>query len=180
MKPIPASIPSVRPCTARRGFSLVELLVVMAVLTMAVGMFSSTLVSTSRQSRIKREQAIAAEAARQALERMRSLPCGQLFATYNAAPGDDPGGAGTAAGQGFAVPGIEGRPGPAEGLAARIVFPTIGAALREDSNDASLGMPRDLDGAGAVDASDHASDYLLLPAHVRIEWRGAAGDSAFD
>jgi prepilin-type N-terminal cleavage/methylation domain-containing protein len=39
---------------ARRGFSLLELMVVMAVLTMAVGMFSSTLISTTRLSRVKR------------------------------------------------------------------------------------------------------------------------------
>ena len=48
--------------------------------------------------------------------------------------------------------------------------------LREDVVDASVGMPRDLNADGAVDAFDHADDYVLLPVSVRLEWRDASGD----
>ena len=44
----------------------------------------------------------------------------------------------------------------------------------------ALGMPRDLDGQGGIDAQDHSNDYCILPVTVRLEWRGAAGDSQLD
>jgi type II secretory pathway pseudopilin PulG len=159
---------------------MLEMLVVMAVLTMAVGMFSSTLVSTSRHSRMKREIAIAAEGARRAMELMRSQSCTGLFANYNANQADDPGGAGTAPGQNFAVEGLDVRSGDADGCVGKIIFPTIESALREDSVDASLGMPRDLNGDKLVDGLNHAGDYVLLPVHVRIEWKGVGGDMSLD
>ena len=166
--------------TARGGFSLLELLVVMGVLTMAVGMFSSTLVSTSRHSRMKHEMTLAAEAARGAMERMRSVPCSALFATYNSLSGDDPGGAGLAPGENFQVPGLDPRATDADGCVGRIFLPVIAGALREDVVDTGLGMPRDLNGDSVVDAADHAGDYVLIPVHVRLEWKGVAGDSSFD
>ncbi|HUR27079.1 MAG TPA: type II secretion system protein [Planctomycetota bacterium] len=165
---------------ARRGFSMLELMVVMAVLTMAVGMFSSTLISTTRHSRMKRELAIASEGARNAMELMRSQACSTLFATYNTIAGDDPGGPGTAPGQNFVVPGLEPRVGDADGCVGRILFPTIGGQLREDVVDLNLGMPRDLDGDVTVDGLSHNGDYILLPVRVRIEWKGVSGDVAFD
>lgn len=165
---------------ARGGFSLLELMVVMTVLTMAVGMFSTTLISTTRHSRTKREFAIAAEGARNAMELMRSQPCSTLFATYNSVPGDDPGGVGSAPGQNFVVPGLEPRAGDADGCVGKILFPSVGGALRENVVDVNLGMPRDLDGDVTIDGMSHNADYILLPVHVRIEWKGVSGDVSFD
>jgi len=159
---------------------MLELLIVMTVLTMAVGMFSTTLISTARQSRMKREMAIAAEAGRRTMELMRSRPAVELFALYNANPADDPGGAGTAPGCNFVVEGLEARDGDADGCAGRILMPSAGELLREDVVDAKLGMPRDLNGDEQIDGLNHAADYVLLPVHVRIEWKGVAGDSALD
>jgi prepilin-type N-terminal cleavage/methylation domain-containing protein len=165
---------------ARRGFSLVELMVVMIVLTIALGMFSSTMVSTARHTRMKRETALAAEGGRRALELMRSHPCTSLFALYNANPADDPGGAGTAPGANFKVAGLEPSLADGDGCVGEISFPTVGNALRESVVDGSMGMPRDLNGDQAVDDLNHAGDYVILPVRVRIRWKGVSGDMTFD
>ena len=52
-------------------------------------------------------------------------------------------------------------------------------AMRE-GRDAQLGMPRDLNGDGAIDSENHAKDYLLLPVCIRIEWRGLTGDREYE
>jgi hypothetical protein len=52
--------------------------------------------------------------------------------------------------------------------------------LREDVNLPELGMPRDLNGDGAVDAGNHSTDYRLLPVIVRVRWQGAGGPSQFE
>jgi hypothetical protein len=40
---------------------------------------------------------------------------------------------------------------------------------------AALGMPRDLNGDGAVDDTDVGDDAVLLPIIVQLRWRGEAG-----
>ncbi len=159
---------------------MLELVVVMAMLTVAVGLFSSTLISTARHSRMKREISVASEGARRALEWMRSQSAATLFASFNDSPADDPGGVGSAPGSNFQVPGLNLRDGDADGCVGKILFPCVGTSLREDVVDAALGMPRDLNGDAEVDAVGHNGDYLLLPVHVRIEWKGVGGDAAFD
>jgi prepilin-type N-terminal cleavage/methylation domain-containing protein len=161
---------------ARAGFSLVELVVVIGILTVSVSMLTSTLISASRHAPIQRESAIASNAARTVLETMRAEPLDRLFALYNADPDDDPDGAGTAPGPSFAIPGLEARATDEDGLPGRIVLPAAGAPLREDANLPELGMPRDLDADGAIDSADHSGNYVLLPVLVRIEWSGATGD----
>jgi hypothetical protein len=59
-----------------------------------------------------------------------------------------------------------------------VIFPTVAGLpgqLREDAVNSLLGMPRDLNGDGAVDAASHASDYKLLPVQVRVRWRSPSG-----
>ena len=67
-------------------------------------------------------------------------------------------------------------------MCANVVFPSDagGYALREDIKDASLGMPRDLNGDGVIDSENHAGDYVLLPVKVRIDWKGITGERSFE
>jgi hypothetical protein len=51
--------------------------------------------------------------------------------------------------------------------------------LREDLVDASLGMPRDLDGDNVIDDQDHALDYLILPVRIELEWLSSSGVRRF-
>jgi prepilin-type N-terminal cleavage/methylation domain-containing protein len=153
---------------ARRGFSLLEIAVTITIITVSLAMFAQTMASSKKLDPIASESAIAASAARTVLEEMKNQDFGQLYRLYNALPGDDPGGAGTAPGSTFTVADLTPlMPGASVGT---ISFPTSSGQLREDMTDAQLGMPRDLDADGVVDDANHANDYLLLPIRIRIEW----------
>jgi prepilin-type N-terminal cleavage/methylation domain-containing protein len=160
------------------GFSLVELMIAVVVLTMAVAGFSSSVLSSLVLNRMNRETDVAQQAARRMLEEMQGEEFEQIFAAYNA-DGGDYAGAGAENGPGFAVDGLDLLPGDADGMVGRIEFPVVDAAgtqeLREDVVDAGLGMPRDLDGLNGIDAADHAGDYQLLPVRVLVEWNGVRG-----
>lgn len=163
----------------QRGLTLVEMLVAMTALMMTMAGYTLVVVGSTRATDAEREVTLATQSARSTIETMKATAFEQVFATYNANPVDDPGGAGTAPGASFAVPGLEPVAGDADGLPGEIVFPlgAGGAGLREDVVDARLGMPRDLNGDGAVDAADHAGDYTLLPVLVRVRWQGTSGPS---
>jgi type II secretory pathway pseudopilin PulG len=186
MKSLPTYGRRCRRATAGRGFAFAELVVVMAVMLVAISIFSSTVVSTARQRSINRENAIAADAARTAIELMRNEDFSEVYARFNPDPLDDPEGAGTAPGQRFAVPGLNLIPGTPAGMAGRIELPVVAVpgiggpyALREDFVDAEMGMPRDLSGDSVIDAADHEDDYRLLPVRVTVEWQGVTGQRRF-
>jgi len=164
----------------RAGFSIVEVMIVLTLLTVGIGMFAGTLGSVMGLGPSLRESARAVESARSVIEGMRAQPFEQVWALYNTDPADDPGGAGTAPGAGFAVQGLAPVPGDADGLVGSVIFPEIGGELREDSPDSKLGMPRDLDLDGAVDAGNHAADYRVLPVLVRVEWKGKGPARSID
>lgn len=154
------------------GFSIVEVLLVLTILTVGIGMFAGTLGSIMGLGPSLRESARATEAARSLIESLRGQNFNELWALYNADPADDPAGAGTGPGQAFDVVGLSPVPGDADGRVGIVVFPESGGELREDVADDRLGLPRDLNNDGAVDALDHAGDYRVLPLVVRVEWRG--------
>jgi type II secretory pathway pseudopilin PulG len=157
---------------ARAAFSIIEVMLVLTILTVGIGMFAGTLGSVMGLGPSLRESARATESARSAVESLRALPFDQVWATYNADPADDPGGAGTAPGAAFDIAGLSPVPGDPDGRVGRIVFPELGGELREDVADDGLGTPRDLNLDGAVDGADHAGDYRVLPVLVRVEWKG--------
>ena len=70
-----------RTNTARGGFSLVELMVVFTIITIALSMFSQTLTSASRLDPMAKETAMASEAARNMIETMRGQAFDDVFAT---------------------------------------------------------------------------------------------------
>jgi prepilin-type N-terminal cleavage/methylation domain-containing protein len=156
---------------ARGGFSLVEMMLVMVVLTVAVSMLSSFVASTASMGPLQLQNAIASEAARAQLELMRTHSAGQIFALFNDEPDDDPAGSGTAPGGNFFVPGLTSRLDDLDGLCGRIRFPTLNGGLNESIIDARLGMPRDLDLNGVLDALPVDTTYRILPVEIVIEWQ---------
>lgn len=160
------------------GLSLIELMVVLAILTVALSMFSRTLVSSSQLDPLNRETVIAGEGARSKLEEMRNMRFEEIYALFNDDAADDPDGAGTAPGSQFMVDGLA--PVDGQPFIGSIVFPELNGVLREDAQDAMLGMPRDLNADGEVDATPRDGDYAVLPVRVRIEWHGSGGDRQLD
>jgi hypothetical protein len=55
-----------------------------------------------------------------------------------------------------------------------------GTELREDVVDTDLGLPRDLNGDGAIDGADHSADYRILPVRVTVSWTGQNGVRSMD
>jgi type II secretory pathway pseudopilin PulG len=160
--------------------TMVELVLVLGILGMAFGMLTSTMVANARQRHINRETAIAVEAARDIFERMRNEDFDQIFALYNAQAADDPAGPGSAPGNVFDVADLDLPPGTQRPAVGEVVLPALqspGGAwqLREDFDDAELGMPRDLNGDSMIDDADHAFDCMLLPVRVELEWDGVYG-----
>ena len=167
------------PGKPKRGMTLIEVTISLAVVTVAVYFLSSTVVSVLMHARSKEERSIAVDAAMNQLELMRSIPFEQVFATYNRAPEDDPAGHGTAPGSTFAVEGLDGTDSSLNGHAGMVILPGDGPVLREDVVIPELTMPRDLNGDIRVDNQDHSDDFILLPVTVRVRWSGHAGVRQF-
>jgi len=172
--PVPTPIPRERVGTA--GLTLIEVAVAVTVLAVALCAMASTVVTTGALNRGSHETALARKAAERMVDALRNTTFRDVFAVYDVDPGDDPGGPGTAPGSRFAVRGLTPLPGTPGGLTGEILFPSAGPILRENVADAAHGMPRDLNGDTAVDAADHAGDYLVLPVRVRVRWAGTGGE----
>jgi type II secretory pathway pseudopilin PulG len=119
---------------SQRGFSIVEMVVVFAIVTIAISMFARTMASSKKLDPVATETTMAASAARTILEQMKNHPFEQIFPLYNTVPGDDPGGVGTAPGAFFDVEGLTPiAPGVKCGT---VVFPTrTGQFLDPDQED---------------------------------------------
>lgn len=156
--------------------SLVESLIALAILALALGGYSRSVVAGMQTSAQHAETNRAMAAARRTIESLQGTPFREVYQRFNASAEDDLEGS---PGARFAVPGLRPLPGAIDGMVGEIVFPTLGEdgalELREDVEDAQLGMPRDLNGDGLVDAADHSADYELLPVLVRVSWRGRNG-----
>lgn len=164
---------------ARAGMTLIEVVMVLGILAVAFGMFSTTMVASNRTRSINRDTALAAEAARKVFEAMRNLNQGQLYQLYNSMPADDPGGEGTAPGPEFAILGLDALPGDLDGMVGHITLAERlvdgNWQLREDVIDPALGLPRDLNGDSVLDELDHALDYLVFPVRIELDWQGRFG-----
>jgi len=163
------------------GISLLEVLIAGAFLALAACGMAAVLTGSMSMNAVNRESAQARTAAQRMLEELQNTPTGDIFATFNSNPADDPLGPSTAPGNLFE---INMRPAAVQvsNMTGRVVFPErpVTGELREDTVDPALGMPRDLNGDGTIDSEDHGKDYLLLPIRIQIEWRGLTGDRSYE
>jgi len=150
-------------------------MVVSAILVLALGEISRSLLTVGRLEASNRETGLALDAATSVLERLRALPFDEVLSSYDSSPANDPAGPGTAPGSLFAVQGLDLRPDDPDGFVGCLELPLLGGELREDFVDVELGMPRDLNGDGIIDADDHAAGHDVLPVRIVVEWRGPEG-----
>ena len=162
----------------RSGFSLVEVMVSLLVITVASYILTSSVMASVVNAAQRREKAAAAEALSNMVEELRARPAGEVFALYNDDPSDDPYGPGTGFGHEFDIPGLDPqRNNKGEAFAiGEILMPGRGAWLDESFSQPEFGLPRDLDGSLFVEAGDCSSRYVLLPLIVRARWTGRLGD----
>ena len=174
-----------RPCSSQRarrgGFSLLEILLTVAVFGIAMAGLTGSQLTSIALSRSNREASSALDAAQSVLEQIQDEvnqiqdedDFKLIYARWNARTDDDPPGF-VSPGNAFDVRGLEPLGDDPDGRVGEVVFPGDGKVLREDLTDRLLGMPRDLDLDGETDAADHAEDYRILPVLVRVRWRSSS------
>ena len=153
-------------------------MIAIALLAIALMGFSRSMVSSMVASQTETEIRSASEAGQSVLEELSGATFSDVFALYNDDPDDDPAGV-TGPGSSFIVDGLDAtQPG---GSAGEILLPIVevdgGYQVREDLELPEIGMPRDLNGDGVIDAVDHSGDYVILPVRVRLEWDSGRGRS---
>jgi hypothetical protein len=168
----------------RAGLTLIEIAVGCVILITGVLSFAQAMIMVERGQQHTREVGRATQAARQVMEAIQAQAFAEAFRYYNGNPGDDPGGAGTAPGKNFSVPGLSARANDPDGFVGEVIFPTPAGqpgVLRENTVDTKLGMPRDLNGDGLINnLADYSTTYTILPVRVRVEWVGASGPGAVE
>lgn len=168
------------------GFSIVEVMVAVAVLVLAIVGIVGSMLSAMALNRVNRETAIAQQAARRAIEEVSGIPFRETFAIYNANVGDDGGMSVPERGPDFVVAGLQPQVGDPDGMCGRIMFPVVvdlagNEELREDVFDVGWSMPRNLDNNLTwPDTDDKAGTYIILPVRVRVEWVGVTGNRAIE
>jgi prepilin-type N-terminal cleavage/methylation domain-containing protein len=175
------------------GFTLVEVMIAVALVTAVFAGVLGALIMGLKEADFSRDLSLGIDAARRKAEELASGPFRLVFFRYNETASDDP----TdplypARGPGVLVEGLAPRPGDPDGFVGRVILPsqtsnatrlietldTGGDAVKRAAL-ARLGMPRDLDGDGAVGAANVAKTYILLPVTIRLEWRGVYGDGEY-
>jgi len=162
---------------AKRGFTLVEVCLSMVILTVGVLAITSTTLRIDALRRRSHESANAHLALRRVAETLhahaalaRSQSDGDSSNTFSEvflslAEADF--------GEGFDVPGMT--PLPGEETVGTLELVT--SELRTDAQlEVLMGMPRDLNGDGDAFDLDVSEDARLIPAVVRLSWRGPSGD----
>jgi hypothetical protein len=149
--------------------SLIELVIAMAVITIAILGLLSALTSNINLTDSNRELALAINAARSMTETLQDYPTySQIFSAYS----------GTNAS--FDVSELSPITGAPNGKPGQIVFPGSGGMLLENVTDSNLGMPRSLNGDAVIDGNNHAGDYTILPVTIRIEWQTKTGARKYE
>lgn len=157
----------------RAGFTLVEAVFAIAIIVAALLTTIGSVGSAMRVTRTVTEREQVTRAAIAKLAEIEGTAFDKVFATYDEEKTNDPNGPGSAPGAAFDIAGFS----PPSGVAkvGSIVLPVVGTQLREDVAIPELGMPRDLNGDGKIDAVDHSGDYQLLPVLLQVQWKGIDG-----
>lgn len=160
------------PCEG--GYTFIEVAVSGAILALGLLSQASLTVSNVGQTAANRESRIALDAAHNKIEDLKAHDFQSTFRDYD-----------NSAEAHFHVQGLTPADGDNDRIVGRVIFPTAPdtvtgvRVLREDVHDDALGMPRDLDGDGAIDAHAKDDTYRILPVLVEIRWRGKLGDRVF-
>lgn len=152
---------SPRPAQARAGLTIVEIIVALSVLVVAASIFCQTLLSTARVRQLNRDNALAADAARVVLERMRNEPYFEIYRAYNEDPKDDPGGIGTGPGHLFDVSGLVPHDDAPQGKVGRVTFPSMAVQVTSGGGGGGGGKAGGMGGGGPVGGTVTTTQWHL-------------------
>lgn len=156
----------------RRGVTLLELIIAMAVLAIALLALVSSITSSAKVQQNTRDKTLAYNAAREVIEQMRAYPIDEIWRRYNSATGDNVG-TGSNPGNTFTVARLN---APPSGVpVGQVFFPEKGGALNETYVDPSMGMPKDLNRNGDALDTNVNDTYRILPVKVVVTWMAIGG-----
>jgi prepilin-type N-terminal cleavage/methylation domain-containing protein len=177
------------------GFTLVEMVIVVAILVTGILTHVSTLAVAHRHARETEEHGLAVATVQRFIERIRAeSDWAGLWENLRVQSAESTGDTslthmGADAGlavfdattwySGFIVPSTLQDASPtAESYCRFLIQVPVSNdsgtfTLREDTNAPRYGLPWDLNGDGAIDANDHSGDYRQLPIVVRMRWKKA-------
>jgi len=144
--------------TQPTGFTIVEVVMAMAMISVALLALMSTVISTMTLVEVNRQDSLAMNAARNKVAEMAAKPFDKLFSSFR--------------GHTFPVAGLQRGNGANPG---RVVFPQTGNQLSETVTDRNLLMPRDLNLDGDASDNNVSTEYELLPVKIVIDWDTVQG-----
>ena len=151
------------PGRGRSGFALLDVCIALLVLVVAMGVLLGSIFSAMRLAQVNESTAAANQALRGVLETLNALPIDQALVACQD-------------GKKLAIAPEVLRDVHGDPLVAEVVLPLAKTGeLREDLDLPELGMPRDLDEDGQIDAKDHAANYKVLPLALKLAWDGPSG-----
>lgn len=158
----------------RRGVTLIELIIAVAVLGLSLILLVSIIFSSGTVQESTRERAIAYNFVRKLLEEMRSAPFDpvlnpttNVFVQYKSG--------GTAYNTVTSATYLRDNLGlnpPKSGPRLEIIFPMRNGHLDETMTDTDLQMPKDLDWSGAATSTNVDATFRILPVKVIVHWSG--------
>ena len=164
------------PQVSRSGFSLVDVCMSMALLVVGLGVLIGSTFSAMKLDQVNASTALASQALRGLCEEMQAMPIEEVLDSYVVADDEDE----RTKAQKLARltlrdPSLADRTGREPIARARFPLDADGRTLREDLELPEFGLPRDLDGDGAIDAGDKRGLFRILPVVLELDWEGPSG-----
>ena len=144
----------------QEGFTLLEATISVAILAIGFLALLGTLTYCQRSNLAAEQKKRATDAAAARIEFLKSQPFDTLVSRFGPASGG---------GDRFTVRTLDTDGSSAEGRMLLYLDET------NPTDEAGLGLPRDLNGDGDTTDKDVSGDFRLLPVKVRVTWRGALG-----
>jgi len=164
------------PHASRSGFSLVDVCLSMALLVIGLGVLIGSTFSAMKLDQVNASTALASQALRGLCEELQAMPIDEVLDSYVLQDNEDERlRAAKLARLTPRDPALASRAGQKPVARARFPLGEDGRTLREDLELPALGLPRDLDGDGAIDGADKRASFRILPVVLELDWEGPSG-----
>lgn len=164
------------PHPARSGFSLVDVCLSMALLVIGLGVLIGSTFSAMKLDQVNASTALANQALRGLCEELQAMPIDEVLDSYVIAENEDERTrADKLARLTLRDPALATHDGREPVVRARFPLDEDGRTLREDLELPEFGLPRDLDGDGAIDGADKRASFRILPVVLELDWVGPSG-----
>lgn len=148
----------------------------MALLVIGMGVLIGSTFSAMKLDQVNAATALASQALRGLCEEMQAMPIDEVLDSYVMnGDEDERTRADKLARLTMDDRSLGDRSGEEPVARARFPLDADGRTLREDLDLPEFGLPRDLDGDGAIDGGDKRGSFRILPVVLELDWEGPSG-----